>query len=411
MAIKKRELMEMIFKPTNIGNITLENRIIRSATYEGMSNEQGISTEEYLNTYTRLAKNNIGAIITGFAYISKGGRAMQPKQAGIDDDSKIDVFQSMTDKVHSQNGRIFMQIAHCGRQTTEQATGSVVRGASTKRSSYFGSLPKQLSTEEALSIIEKFADAAKRCKKAGFDGVQIHAAHGYLIHQFILPSINSRKDIYGVDPEKGIGLHFLKSIIERTKEKCGKDFPILIKVSSGDDYFNGFKRNQFIQLIRFLDEMKVDAIEVSYGTMDHALGIFRGEKVPLDVVLEYNPKYKTNNSIVRFLRKNAFYPFMKPRIKMFSPMYNLAYAKIAKQHTQIPIICVGGFRTKQEMSDALEKKETDFISLCRPFICEPDLIKKLKANNAYKSKCLNCNICAVMCDSPNPTKCYFGEAV
>ena len=146
---------------------------------------------------------------------------MQSKQAGIDDDLKIDVYKRITDKVHSQNGRIFMQIAHAGRQTIAKAAGGVVKGASTKRSTYFGSSPKKLNTEETLTLAQYFADAALRCKKAGFDGVQIHAAHGYLIHQFILPSINNRKDIFGIDKKTGIGTHFLEVIIDKIREECG----------------------------------------------------------------------------------------------------------------------------------------------------------------------------------------------
>ncbi|MDP2924467.1 MAG: NADH:flavin oxidoreductase [Candidatus Omnitrophota bacterium] len=403
--------MSQLFQPAKIGNLTLTNRILRSATHEGMCDNQGFPTDEYLTKYAALAKNSIGAIITGFVYISNCGRAMHPGQAGIDDDSKIPAYKRLTDQVHSCDGRIFMQIAHCGRQTVAKAVGGPVRGVSSKRSSYFGSIPKKLTTEEALALTQRFADAALRCKRAGFDGVQLHAAHGYLVHQFILPSINNRKDIFGVDQKTEIGTHFLEVIIDKIREKCGSDFPLLVKISAGDDYRNNFSKDHFVQLIRFLDYKRVDAIEISYGTMDHALSIFRGRSIPLDLILQYNPKYNTHGILGRFLRKRVLYPFVKPRLKMFTPMYNLPYAKIAKQHTQIPIICVGGFRTKQEMTRAVERKETDFVSLCRPFICEPDLVAKLMDNDCYATKCLDCNMCAVMCDSPNSLRCYFEKAV
>ncbi|MCD4779022.1 MAG: NADH:flavin oxidoreductase [Candidatus Omnitrophica bacterium] len=401
----------ILFQPGKIGNLTLRNRIFRSATFEGMCDSHGVPTEKYLTLYTALAKNCIGAIITGFAYISDCDRAMQPGQAGIESDDKIVFYKRITDRVHSYHSRIFMQIAHCGRQTIATAVGGVVRGASTKKSSYFGGAPKKLTTEETLSLSQCFADAALRCKKSGFDGVQIHAAHGYLVHQFILPSVNNRKDIFGIDKKTGIGTYFLEVIIDKVRDKCGSDFPLLIKISAGDDYLKTFNRNHFIQLIRFLDGKKVDGIEISYGTMDHALSIFRGQSIPLDLILRYTPRYQTQTLFGRVLRKRIIYPFMKPRIKMFTPMYNLLYAKIAKQHTQIPVICVGGFRTKQEMIGAVERKETDFVSLCRPFICEPDLVTELMSNDCYKAKCLDCNMCAVMCDSPNSTRCYFGKAI
>jgi 2,4-dienoyl-CoA reductase-like NADH-dependent reductase (Old Yellow Enzyme family) len=403
--------MSELFQPANIGNVTSINRILRSATYEGMSDNQGFPTDEYLAQYSALAKNSIGVIITGFVYISNCGKAMHPRQCGIDDDSKISAYKRVADQVHSYDSKIFMQIAHCGRQTVAKAVGGSVRGVSTKRSSYFGSIPKKLTTEETISLTQRFADAALRCKKAGFDGVQIQCAHGYLVHQFILPSVNNRKDIFGIDKKTGIGTHFLEVVIDKIREKCGSDFPLLVKISAGDDYLNNFSQGHFVQLIRFLDYKRVDAIEISYGTMDHPLSIFRGRSVPLDSILKYTPKYNTRGMLGRFLRKMILYPFVKQRLKMFTPMYNLPYAKIAKQHTKVPIICVGGFRTKQEIVEAIERKETDFVSLCRPFICEPDFVVKLMANDCYTAKCLDCNMCAVMCDSPNATRCYLGKAV
>jgi 2,4-dienoyl-CoA reductase-like NADH-dependent reductase (Old Yellow Enzyme family) len=405
------KIMNNLFHSAQIGSVKLANRIVCSATYEGMCDNQGFPSDEYFAHYSDLAKNSIGAIITGFVYISFCGKAMHPRQGGIDDDSKIPAYRRMTDQVHAYKGRIFMQIAHCGRQTVAKAVGGPVRGVSTKMSLYFGSIPKKLTTEEALILIQRFADAAFRCKKAGFDGVQLHAAHGYLIHQFILPSINNRKDIFGIDQKTGIGTHFLEAILDKVRDKCGSDFPVLVKISAGDDYWNNFSQEQYIQLIRFLDYKRVDAIEISYGTADHALNIFRGRSVPLDLLLKYNPIYNAHGVFARFLGKRFLYPFVKLRFKMFTPTYNLPYAKIAKQYTQIPIICVGGFRSKQEMIDAVEREETDFVSLCRPFICEPDFVTKLMAHDCYTAKCLDCNMCAVMCDSPNTTRCYFGKAV
>lgn len=398
-----------LFEPIKIGNLTLRNRIVRSATFEGMCDGQGIPMVEYCNLYEGLAKNGAGTIITGFAYISPCGRAMHPGQAGIDDDVKIPVYKRITDSVHGHEGKIFMQIAHGGRQTVAKAVGGIVKGASGKRSLYFAGAPKKLTTEETISLTQCFAEAALRSKRAGFDGVQLHAAHGYLIHEFILPSINDRKDEFGIDRKSGIGIYFLKVVIDEIRAHCGKDYPLLVKVSAGDDYRRSFSQDNFVQLIRFLDTMKVDAIEISYGTMDDALNIFRGESVPIDTILKNNPRYGTRNAFRRFLRKSIVYPFVKPRFRMFTPTYNLSDAKIAKRHTQIPIICVGGFRKKQEMVEAVGNNETDLISLCRPFICEPDLAVKLMKKASYTAKCLNCNMCAAMCDSGKPTKCYFGK--
>ncbi len=394
-----------LFEKAKIGNVFLKNRIIRSATYEGMCDEKGFPTEEYIHLYESLAKNNIGGIITGFAYISKQGRAMHKGQAGIEDKEKIHYYKKVTEKVHEYGAKIFMQIAHTGRQTRKEITKERVVGVSSKKSFYFKEKPEVLTVEEIEEIIKDFAKSVFYAKESGFDGIQLHCAHGYLIHQFILPGINNRKDVFGIDKNLGIGIAFLNQIIDAIRKECGLDFPILVKISGGDDYLRSFSKKQFIHLIQFLDQKKVDAIEISYGTMDYALNIFRG-KIPKEIILKINPIYKQDYKFLKWAYKNMILPIMALKIKPFTPTYNLKYGKIAKKYTSIPIVSVGGFRTKEELKNAVEKEKIDFVSLCRPFLREPDFVKKMKVNENYVSKCSNCNICSILCDSENKTQCY-----
>ena len=394
-----------LFEPATIGPCQLKNRLIRSATFEGRANEQGYPLPEYGQLFKELASGGVGGIITGFAYISPDGKAMQPGQVGIEREEKVEYFLPVTEEVQHYGCKIFMQLAHTGRQTRKIETGQEVWGVSNKNSIYFGGSPRELSTEQVYSLINQFAEAASYAKAAGFDGVQIHAAHGYLIHQFMLPSINNRKDEFGIKTDSNIGTEFLGLVLEKIRQKCGKDFALLVKVSGSDDYFNKFTTEQFASLIRFLDAQKIDGLEISYGTMDNALNIFRGD-IPLKVIIKYNPVFKTNKGLKSLLNIARLYFLTKAKIKSFTPTYNLEYAKIAKGLTNIPIISVGGLRKGEEMRRCLENGFVDFIGMCRPFICEPDLVEKLEQDGNYSAKCLNCNVCGIMCDTDKQTQCY-----
>lgn len=395
-----------LFEAARMGPCLMKNRIFRSATFEGMCDAQGRPLEEYQHLYEQLASGGVGGIITGFAYISPEGKAMQPGQAGIDCEEMVKYFRPVTELVHQSGCKIFMQLAHTGRQTRKIETGREVWGVSSKRSRYFLGSPRKLSTEQVYFLIEQFGKAAFYAKEAGFDGVQVHAAHGYLIHQFLLPSINNREDEFGINPKTKIGTKFLEHVLEEIRNKCGKDFALLVKISAGDDYFTRFTKTQFASLISFLDTQKVDGLEISYGTMDNALNIFRGD-IPLKVILKHNPVFKKSKSnIPKLIHNVLIYCAMRIKLKPFKPTYNLGYAKIAKSLTDIPIISVGGFRKGAEIRDSLENGFIDFVSLSRPFICESDFADKLRQDENYTSQCVNCNICAVMCDSDQPTRCY-----
>lgn len=391
----------MTFTETN-----LASRIFRSATFEGMADDQGIPSTAYHELYLELAQNGVKHLITGCTYISREGKMVQPGQAGIDTDDSIRHYQKATSAVHQFDAKIYLQISHAGRQTSSLATGKQVVGASPQRSGYFRSKPKAMNKEEISGVVDSFAKAAWRAKAAGFDGVQIHAAHGYLVHQFLHPYLNRRTDEYGIDKHSGIGGLFLQEVFAAIRNECGVSFPILVKISAADDLPQSFSEQNFLALIELLHSERVFAIEISYGTMENALNIFRGQSVPQELILKHNFRYKTESPTNRKLWKWLVFPLLNRRLKSFEYCYNLPYAALAKLHTDLPIICVGGFRTAEQIRQALESNQTDYVSLCRPFLCEPDFITRLNVENGYISRCVNCNSCAIMCDSMQPTRCY-----
>lgn len=390
----------------NNSEFIIRDRIYRSSTFEGMADQSGFLKEEYYKLYRDLAKNGVKNIITGCTYISQEGKMVQPGQAGIDDDDKIPNFQRLTNEVHQYSSRIYLQLSHAGRQTSTSVTKMKVVGASNINSAYFNSQPKALNIDEIHSIIDSFASAALRAKHSGFDGIQIHAAHGYLVHQFLHPNINIRTDEYGISDKSGIGELFLEQIIHKIREKCGADYPILVKISASDDLKRPFSFDQLTSLVRLLHHERVYAIEVSYGTMEDALNIFRGKSLPVNTILKHNFRYKKTNSLIRLIWKLFIIPVFQRRVIKYSENYNQHFSKRIKKLTDIPVISVGGIRKGKDILRMIESGTSDYVSLCRPFICEPDFINQIIMNNDYVSKCEYCNICAVMCDSAYPTRCY-----
>jgi 2,4-dienoyl-CoA reductase-like NADH-dependent reductase (Old Yellow Enzyme family) len=330
---------------------------------------------------------------------------MQANQAGMDSDEKVGFFKETTRRVHRYNCPVILQISHAGRQTSFSRASGRPGGASGKRSAYFRVRPRALSTEEVYKKAEEYGLAAKRAKMAGFDGVQVHAAHGYLVHQFLMPATNRRSDKFGINEGDTIGTRFLEEVIMSVRKYCGNNFPLWVKVSGGVDLRPRFTAGQFIALIRFLDRMKVAAIEVSYGTMDHPLNIFRGD-FPVGLIMSENPFFKSTNPIRRRANKLLLDTYFRQRRKRISSGYNLPFAELAKKHTAIPVISVGGFRDAKTIFTAIHTNRTDLISMSRPFISEPDLVMKMNNHKNWVSSCINCNYCAVMCDSGKPTKCY-----
>jgi 2,4-dienoyl-CoA reductase-like NADH-dependent reductase (Old Yellow Enzyme family) len=392
----------MLFSEWKLAHVKAKNRLVRSATYEGLGDEQGYPRPELGALYRTLADNDVGTIITGFSYVSRRGRAMHPFQCGIDDDDKIGAWEKVVSEARRARGRavLLLQIAHAGLQTLPRVTGTRPWAPSVWRSRYFGARPVAMTDRDVRQAVGEFAAAALRAKKAGFDGVQVHAAHGYLVHQFLSPLVNRRTDGWGKDR-----FAFLREIIVAAKEACGDGFPLFVKLSAPDGLAGGVDLPLACAYAAKMATIDVEAVEVSYGTMDHALNIFRGA-VPLDLILRHNPLFCTKPGWALSLWKRFGYPRLKRELVPFGEHYNLEAARQMKRAANLPVIVVGGIRRLAGMEAILSAGDADAVALCRPFICEPDFATKLRTSAQTTSMCRNCNCCAVMCDSRSSLTCY-----
>jgi len=348
--------MPMLFKPSIIKNLSLPNRFVRSATYEGLANEDGSCSERLADFMVQLAKGGVGLIITSHAYVSRRGRA-RPRQLGIYSDELIPGLAAMAEAVHNAGGRIAVQLAHAGCHAVPYHAAQKPLGASNL---VHEGLPDciEMAGDDFGMIAEDFARAARRAQKAGMDGVQIHSAHGYLLSQFLSPFFNRRKDRYGAKLEDRSRL--LLEVVQSVRNEVGERFPVTVKINSEDFLTEGLTVEEMLEVASMLEAAGLDAIELSGGTM-HS-----GRYLPV------RPgKLDTED-------KEAY--FLKAAIKL-------------RERVKIPLMLVGGIRSYGVAERIVKEGIADYVSLSRPLIKEPDLVNRWKSGDTAKAKCVSDNLC------------------
>jgi 2,4-dienoyl-CoA reductase-like NADH-dependent reductase (Old Yellow Enzyme family) len=388
----------LLYEPTTINNMSLKNRMVKSATYESMASEDGSVTDQLIDMYTSLAKGGVGLIITGYAYIQENGHCM-PLQTGVFSDDNIPGLRKLADAVHAEGGKIALQIAHAGRQTTPTLIGgqTPMAPSAMEADPFFHTEPRAMTTGEISETIDAFAAAAVRCKKAGFDAVQLHGAHGYLISQFLSPFTNRRTDEWGGNTENR--MRFVKEVIKKVRAAVGPDYPVLIKISVEEGVEKGLKLDESCIIAKGLADAGVDAIEVSGGILaDTTFMMCRGE-VPIDQLtggLEGDAKAQAEQALYSVVDS----------VKL-EEAYWLPHAeKIKGMVGAVPVMLVGGMKYPQTMETIVQEKKADFISLARALVREPALPKEMVEGRKSSVKCAYCNRCLGAIAVGKPLKCY-----
>jgi 2,4-dienoyl-CoA reductase-like NADH-dependent reductase (Old Yellow Enzyme family) len=348
--------MSRLFEVTSIRQMKLANRFVRSATYEGMAAGDGACTVPLIDKMAELAAGGVGLIITSHAFVSPEGRA-RPRQLGIHSDAMIPALRTMTDAVHAGGGRIVIQLAHAGAQADPALTGLDALGPSSFGKED-GTAVRQMGPADLSRIAEAFGEAARRAKAAGFDGVQVHAAHGYLLSQFLSPHFNKRRDAYGGVLENRV--RFLLEVAAKIRATVGEELAVLVKINSDDFIEEGFRPAEMIQTSRRLETVGVDAIEISGGT-----GL-SGDKIPSRIGV---PKGEDEE------------------------VYYREAARDLKRVVKIPLILVGGIRSLPVAESLVAEGLTDYVALSRPLIREPDLVRRWRSTDFSGATCISCNRC------------------
>ena len=346
--------MPSLFEPAHLQGIHLRNRMVRSATAECMARANGEPKPELAKVYRDLAAGGVGLIITGHMAVHRTGKA-HPGMTGIDDDRLIRPLSELVPAVHQAGGRIAVQINHAGRQTRDPSVADPVAPSDVPASGN-RSGARALTLDEIETLVEAYGRAAARAKAAGFDAVQIHAAHGFLISQFLSPLTNHRTDAFGGNLENR--MRFLERVADAVREAVGPGFPVLIKLGLRDEDEDGLTLDEGLQVVGRLAEFSIDAIEISGG--------IAGSR---------------NFSIPAAIRPGQNEAYFRP------------WAARARRATDLPILLVGGFRSLESMEETLASGDAQFISLCRPLICEPDLAHRLHSGIQTASRCVSGNRC------------------
>ncbi len=338
----------------------LSNRIAKAAMSERLADRDGAPTTGLLRVYDRWARGGAGLLISGHVMIDR--RAMSEHgNVAIEDERHMDALRAWAQTVkvagaasgNPHGTRMWLQINHPGRQVPRFLSKEPVAPSPVPvRMNGLFARPRALSDSEIKDLIARFARTAAIVEAAGFDGVEIHGAHGYLINQFLSPLTNLRDDDWGGSAERR--RRFLLEVVGAVKAAVSDDFTVAVKLNSADFQRGGFDEEESMAVISALDEVGIDVLEISGGTYESAV-----------MFEETVPKHESSR------RREAFF---------------VDYAEKVRTKTRLPLMVTGGFRTREGMEDALRSKAADIVGLARPLVVEPDLPSRILSGTAESAK-------------------------
>lgn len=381
--------------------------MIRTASHEGLADARGAPTEAQFQFYRGFVEGGIGLVITGYAGIQPNGKSALYHMTMIDSDELIPSHKAMVDRIHALGGKIVLQIAHCGRQTSTRATGApCIVAPSPIPYIFYAETPREITEREICEVIDNFALAARRAKEAGYDGVEIHAAHGYLLSTFLSRAANKRVDRWGGSAENRFRI--VAKTLRAVRDGVGKEYPVLIKLNSYESSKGGIRPDECMQFSKMVEATGCcDAIEISAGTNANVFYMARGG-FPMDAILKYYRPFCELSSPLKSLARVLLPLVARLFVPKFIQGYNLETASKVKQAVSLAVITVGGMRTRQFMEKAITDGKTDFVSMARPLLLEPDLADRFRRGASEAAQCDNCNICLVASDTV-PIRCHKGE--
>ncbi len=347
----------MFFDKIKINGMTVPNRLVRSATWEGLASAEGFVTPALEDAMLELVDGGVGMIITGHMFVAEQGRARE-RHLAIFADEYISGLRSMVNRIHDHGGAVVAQLAHAGGYAAQAITGMPALGPS-PFAMRDGELCQEMTEHDIDVMVYSFQQAAERAVAAGFDGLQIHAAHGYGLSQFLSPHFNKRTDMYGGVLENRI--RPLVRVYEAIRRVVGEKYPVMLKINCEDFVEDGLELQDSVRVIQGLATMGLDAVEISGGLL-------------------------TNRPTTSSTRVGRF----------DSPTKEVWYreaARVVRENTKLPIMLVGGVRSFSVAEGLLSEGVIDLVSMSRPLIREPNLLTRWASGDLRRAECISCNKC------------------
>jgi len=333
--LEEKLSMDSLFEQSEINRLILPNRFIRSATWVGMATDEGACTPRLIDLIRQLSAGEVGLIITGHAYVRQDGQH-SPWQLGIHRDAVIPGLQKLTHAVHEHESKIVLQLGYGGAYLSKSRV-------------------RRMSPQDFHGLADAYGQAAVRARKAEFDGVQIFAAHGFFLSQMLCPRYNDRTDDYG--GKIANRARALIEVLDAIRIAVGRNYPVLVKINCRDFVENGLTLEDSVQVARMLEKAGIDAIELSGGLLNNP-NIMRS-------------KIETEDNKAYFQSE----------------------ARVFKERIHVPLILVGGIRSYETANQIVDQGLAEYISMSRPFIREPGLIKRWRAGDRREAACISCDNC------------------
>ena len=383
-AIDSSDFMDIsdkrLFTPHPLGPLTLRNRSIRAAAFEGMC-PGNLPTDALIDYHRDVAAGDIGMTTVAYAAVERSGLSFSHQL--ILDEEALPKLKNLTQAVHEEGALCSIQIGHCGNMAKRSVTQSRPLAPSSKINLYGPTFPRQMTTSDIETITRSFGKAVHLARRAGFDAVEVHAGHGYLISQFLSPYTNQRKDEYGGSLENRA--RFLKEVMREVKKAAREDLAVLVKVNMRDGFDGGMEIQECLEVSKMLESWGADALVLSGGFVSKApMYILRGS-MPIRVM----SRFMTNPLMKIFVR--AFGNILIKDEK-FSEVYFLEEAMKFRKSLNLPLVYVGGLLGREKIETVLGKN-FEFVAMARALIQNPGFIKNMLTEEFSRSSCDTCNYC------------------